>query len=89
LNNDYMDEQMRLEPPETPKLELLQRSILADKPRVTRFSIPWYAVTNERDQVVEPTPEVSAQNFVFGQAPIEQIVMKQDTPIEATMDIEI
>lgn len=40
-NNDYTDEVMRLDPPETPQVQLLQRSILADKPRVTRYPIPW------------------------------------------------
>ncbi|KAJ3183225.1 Histone chaperone asf1 [Gaertneriomyces sp. JEL0708] len=41
VNNDYLDEELRKEPPKAPILEKLQRSILADKPRVTRFSIPW------------------------------------------------
>ncbi|KAI8826615.1 uncharacterized protein EV422DRAFT_4066 [Fimicolochytrium jonesii] len=41
VNNDYTDEQMREEPPEEVQLDKLQRAILADKPRVTRFSIPW------------------------------------------------
>ncbi len=41
VNNDYADEQMRLEPPPTVQVSQLQRHILADKPRVTRFPIPW------------------------------------------------
>ncbi|KAJ3159790.1 Histone chaperone asf1 [Geranomyces michiganensis] len=41
VNNDYPDEATREQPPEVPDLTKLQRSILADKPRVTRFSIPW------------------------------------------------
>ncbi|KAI9093454.1 histone chaperone ASF1B-like protein [Phlyctochytrium arcticum] len=43
VNNDYTDPQLKEEPPIPPKLDILQRSILADKPRVTRFSIPWDA----------------------------------------------
>lgn len=42
VNNDYPDEETRLDPPQTPDLSRLQRNVLADKPRVTRFSIPWY-----------------------------------------------
>jgi hypothetical protein len=42
VNNDYADQEMRENPPEKPELSKIQRSILADKPRVTRFAIPWY-----------------------------------------------
>lgn len=41
VNNDYTTEEMRLEPPSEPRIDLLQRSVLEDKPRVTRFPIPW------------------------------------------------
>ncbi len=37
LNNEYEDEAMRENPPETPLLDKLTRSILATDPRVTRF----------------------------------------------------
>ncbi|TPX38501.1 hypothetical protein SeMB42_g06703 [Synchytrium endobioticum] len=38
---DYTDETLKENPPEKVKLELLERSILDSKPRVTKFSIPW------------------------------------------------
>ncbi|KAJ3009046.1 Histone chaperone asf1 [Thoreauomyces humboldtii] len=46
INNDYADERLRDErakelKPAKPDLAKMQRSILAEKPRVTRFSIPW------------------------------------------------
>ena len=37
MNSDYTDEEMRLNPPPQPKLDLLERSILAENPRVTKF----------------------------------------------------
>lgn len=41
VNNDYQDEESRENPPDPPQIERLLRSILADKPRVTRFPIEW------------------------------------------------
>ncbi|KAJ1541820.1 ASF1 anti-silencing function 1 [Cladochytrium tenue] len=37
----YADEALRDEPPPTLRFELLQRSLLANEPRVTRYTIPW------------------------------------------------
>ncbi|KAJ1688436.1 hypothetical protein LUZ63_019826 [Rhynchospora breviuscula] len=39
VNNDYDDEQLREEPPTRVILDRVQRNILADKPRVTKFPI--------------------------------------------------
>ena len=41
VNNEYLDEQMREEPPAVPVLDKLVRSILSDKPRVTKYPIDW------------------------------------------------
>lgn len=41
VNNDYIDEDLKDIPPAVPKYDKLQRSILSDKPRVTRFNINW------------------------------------------------
>ena len=41
VNNEYVDEQMREEPPAVPVLDKLMRSILSDKPRVTKYPIDW------------------------------------------------
>jgi hypothetical protein len=42
VNNEYTDEALALEPPAKPVIEKVRRSILAEKPRVTRFAIKWY-----------------------------------------------
>ncbi|KAJ3174332.1 Histone chaperone asf1 [Geranomyces variabilis] len=55
VNNDYPDEATREHPPEVPDLTKLQRSILADKPRVTRFSIPW-----DTDETVKMEADAAA-----------------------------
>ncbi|KAJ3414192.1 ASF1 anti-silencing function 1 [Chytridiales sp. JEL 0842] len=41
VNTDYTDELLKETPPPVVEFEKLERSILADKPRVTRFNIPW------------------------------------------------
>jgi histone chaperone ASF1 len=47
VNNDYLDEELRENPPESIAYDKLYRSILAEKPRVTRFPINWYACNLE------------------------------------------
>lgn len=46
VNNEYPveEEALRQEPPAKPVLEKLQRNILADRPRVTRFPIKWDSI---------------------------------------------
>ena len=41
VNVDYEDQETRDDPPEKPDIGRLVRNILADKPRVTKFSISW------------------------------------------------
>ena len=41
VSNEYPDPEMRENPPPQPKVELLNRNILSDKPRVTRWQIEW------------------------------------------------
>ena len=41
VNNDYTDPELIENPPDKPDITRIQRSILADKPRVTRFPIDW------------------------------------------------
>ncbi|KAG2700805.1 hypothetical protein I3760_06G014800 [Carya illinoinensis] len=54
VNNDYDDEQLREEPPPKVLIDRVQRNILADKPRVTKFPINFHPENNE--QVEEPPP---------------------------------
>ncbi|GIY68157.1 histone chaperone asf1 [Caerostris darwini] len=41
VNNEYIDGEMRENPPAQPLFDKLQRNILATSPRVTRFKIDW------------------------------------------------
>ncbi|CAD6215724.1 GSCOCG00000535001-RA-CDS [Cotesia congregata] len=41
INNEYTDPELRENPPAQPQFEKVQRNILGDKPRVTRFKINW------------------------------------------------
>lgn len=42
VNNDYDDEQLREEPPTKVLIDKIQRNILTDKPRVTKFPINFH-----------------------------------------------
>lgn len=41
VNNEYDSEELKENPPSVPQVERIERSILADKPRVTKFQIRW------------------------------------------------
>ncbi|KAJ1920770.1 Histone chaperone asf1 [Tieghemiomyces parasiticus] len=41
VNNEYTEEELRENPPETVAFDKVQRNVLAEKPRVTRFNIKW------------------------------------------------
>ncbi|KAJ9117941.1 hypothetical protein QFC20_000222 [Naganishia adeliensis] len=41
VNTEYEDEERRLEPPTQVDFKGLVRNVLVDKPKVTRFSVPW------------------------------------------------
>ncbi|KAK3036532.1 hypothetical protein RJ639_030973 [Escallonia herrerae] len=58
VNNDYDDEQLREEPPQKVLIGKVQRNILTDKPRVTKFPINFHPENSESgdhppDQPVE------------------------------------
>ncbi|KAJ1956886.1 Histone chaperone asf1 [Dipsacomyces acuminosporus] len=67
VDNAYTDEQLIAEPPAVPVLDKIYRSILADKPRVTRFPINWDDPTKEEQPPVQPTEqEGGAKSSVAG-----------------------
>ncbi|KAJ1959294.1 Histone chaperone asf1 [Dispira parvispora] len=41
VNNEYLEEELKENPPTPVQYDKLYRNILADKPRVTRFNIQW------------------------------------------------
>ncbi|KNA11437.1 hypothetical protein SOVF_135060 [Spinacia oleracea] len=59
VNNDYADEQLREEPPQKVLLDKVQRNILTDKPRVTKFPINFQPEENEHGEqpTASPPPE--------------------------------
>ncbi|VVA94248.1 unnamed protein product [Arabis nemorensis] len=56
VNNDYEDEQLREEPPTKVLVDKVQRNILSDKPRVTKFPINFHP-EDEQAAAVDPPPE--------------------------------
>ncbi|KAI8096779.1 histone chaperone [Halteromyces radiatus] len=50
VNNEYTDEELRENPPPQVLVDKLQRNILADKPKVTRYNIDWYGQGQTQDQ---------------------------------------
>eukprot|EP00158_Paraphelidium_tribonemae_P000836 Partr_v1_DN23521_c0_g1_i1_m14190 putative ASF1 anti-silencing function 1 homolog len=73
VNNEYESEEMRAEPPEKPLFDKLVRSILADKPRVTRFPIAW---TKEL-----PPPDLPSVEGNPDEEPAEMEISYQDDGI--------
>ena len=62
LNNIYDNEEMNLNPPEKIQIEHIIRSLLAEKPRITRFDIDW---DNEPvDKNIEKE-KFTNENFMF------------------------
>lgn len=66
VNNDYDDEQLREEPPQKVLIDRVQRNILADKPRVTKFPINFHPENNEQGEQPPCSPECAA-DIVHGE----------------------
>ncbi|EEP82626.1 histone chaperone cia1 [Uncinocarpus reesii 1704] len=49
VNNEYDSEELNQEPPGKPIIERVRRSVLAEKPRVTRFHIKWDSDSDATD----------------------------------------
>ncbi|KAF9934395.1 Histone chaperone asf1 [Linnemannia zychae] len=58
VNNDYLDQELRENPPEQIAYDKLYRSILAEKPRVTRFPINW------ENPMIEEQPPLQTEEQV-------------------------
>ena len=41
VNNEYVDEELRNNPPATPIVDKIDRNIAADQPRITTYAIDW------------------------------------------------
>lgn len=68
VNNDYEDEQLREEPPPKVLIDKVQRNILSDKPRVTKFPINFHPEDSEsREQ--PPPPDQPSDTDGNGEGP--------------------
>lgn len=61
VNNEYTDEALANEPPAKPVVDKVRRSILAEKPRVTRFNIKWDSDETAPAEFPPEQPDVDAQ----------------------------
>lgn len=69
VNNDYGDEQLREEPPPKVLIDKVQRNILADKPRVTKFPINFHPENNENGEQSPPSPDPATEISANGEEP--------------------
>ena len=86
LNNIYDNEEMIINPPEKVDKDRIIRSLLADKPRITRFDIDW---DNENVDNVINENKTENENFMFkdGKMDIQQFnLMKDDKAGDQTTE---
>lgn len=71
VNNDYDDEQLREEPPTKVLVDRVQRNILSDKPRVTKFPINFHPESENNESGDQPPPpEDSSETNENGADPL-------------------
>ena len=86
LNNIYDNEEMNMNPPEKVEKDRIIRSLLADKPRITRFDIEW---DNENIDNINNENKGENENFMFkdGKMDIQQFnLMKDDKAGDQTTE---
>ena len=86
LNNIYDNEEMNMNPPEKVDKNRIIRSLLADKPRITRFDIEW---DNENIDNIHNENKGDNENFMFkdGKIDIQQFnLMKDDKAGDQTTE---
>ncbi|XP_027099620.1 histone chaperone ASF1B-like [Coffea eugenioides] len=74
VNNDYDDEQLREEPPQKVLIDRLQRNILVDKPRVTKFPINFYPHNDDNGE----QPQEYSTDTATGITHVEEQVSSPD-----------
>jgi len=77
VNNDYDDPELSANPPPHVDITKLQRNILADKPRVTRFPIDW-GVGNNNAATVEAKCNHPLENMENDPGMVEGLVDDDD-----------
>lgn len=77
VNNDYDDEQLREEPPPKLLLDRVQRNILADKPRVTKFPINFHPENNDHEEPPPPSLDHATETKQLAPSPDRATETKQ------------
>ncbi|CAN4121732.1 unnamed protein product [Withania somnifera] len=70
VNNDYDDEQLKEEPPQKVLVDRIQRNILVDKPRVTKFPINFHPENNENGEQTPPSLDNATEEKVLAEEPV-------------------
>ena len=84
VNVDYgNNEAFNLQPPSPPKVDLLQRNVLADKPIVTKFDIPWDDEEFEKKLLQEKLAKDEEEALIP-----EDDVIEEDDDEEDDEDVE-
>ncbi|KAH9315510.1 hypothetical protein KI387_024137 [Taxus chinensis] len=86
VNNDYADEQLREEPPQKVLLDKIQRNILADKPRVTKFPIVFHSTADEQSAfspvgIVAPNASLIANDNSLSTSDLMEEVLQEGITI--------
>ncbi|XP_024014803.1 histone chaperone ASF1B [Eutrema salsugineum] len=81
VNNDYDDEQLREEPPTKVLIDKVQRNILTDKPRVTKFPINFHPEDEQTGGDGPPPAEPFDDTDVNGEA---LVLLEQPEKLQET-----
>lgn len=68
VNNEYDTEELRENPPNRVALDHVVRNILAEKPRVTKYNIPWDSEEGEEYPPEQPDVDGEADDEEYGNA---------------------
>jgi len=75
VSNDYTDPDMKENNPSPPKMDQLQRNILATNPRVTKFKINWDNNTSDNSENIPPPKvdpnQMSSENSQSMEGPLK------------------
>ncbi|KAI3699065.1 hypothetical protein L2E82_43072 [Cichorium intybus] len=89
VNNDYEDEHLKEEPPQKVLIDKVQRNILADKPRVTKFPINFHPENIEQsEQQPDHSPEIGTeqehqQHAASPQQETETLFHEESNPVNS------
>lgn len=83
VNNEYTDEALNAEPPAKPVIEKVQRNILAEKPRVTRFAIKWDSDESAPAEYPPEQPEADVAEDDGNQYGAEEEEEEEEVEVEA------